>query len=200
MKTLISIVLVLTLAGLSACAPPRPLPRERAQNVAPAGSPFNHVTAQQHLTQARTAEYNGDAATAREGYRQAALAWPGLTSAWRGLARTARSAGEDQEHDAARFIAARTALTEPDDILTQRELAPALRTYLAEQEQSPEANPLTIEYGTQLAGFYEDLYELRGTYEQPKPFGNIQPNEVPTAIITGLATSIYIGTVLTGTD
>ncbi len=185
----------LILAGLVACSPPRPLPRERVENVVSAESPYHYNAARRLLGQALIDERSGDAEQALAGYRQAAMTWPGLTRAWRGIARTSDQA---QEREAAEFIAARTRLVEPNDILTQRQVAQALRTYLDEQEASDQANPMTVAYGTELASFYDDLYATRGTYEEPRPFGNIQPNEVPTAIITGVGTTIYLGVVLTG--
>ena len=204
-------VLALLLAGafiasLGACAPPRPLPREKVVNIVPEGSPYDYHAARELLGQALIDERSGEVARARDGFRQAALTWPGLTRAWRGLARTSeqaeggRAEGGVAESEAADFLAARTRLTDPNDILTQRQLASALRTYLEEQAAAPDANPLTLEYGGQLASFYADLYETRGTYTPPRPFGNIKPNEMPTAIVTGIATSIYIGTVLMGTE
>lgn len=185
----------LIVAGLVACAPPRPLPQERVQNVVSAESPYHYNSARRLLGQALIDERTGKTEQALTGFRQAAMAWPGLTRAWRGIARTT---DQEQEREAARFIAARTRLVEPNDILTQRQVAQALRTYLEEQGSSAEANPMTVAYGTELASFYDDLYATRGTYEQPRPFGNIRPNEVPTAIITGVGTSIYLGVVLTG--
>lgn len=189
--------LAVCIVAMSACSVPRPMTGERAVNVVPADSPYNHYEARVLLGQAQIDERSGNAAQAQAAYRDAALKWPGMTQAWRGLARTADQTGQSDETDAARFMAARTSLTEPNDILTQREIASALRTYLDDQRQKADANPMTLEYGTQLASFYDDLYRVRGTYEQPKPFGNIQPHEVPTAIITGLITTYYVTTVLT---
>ncbi|MEO1248745.1 MAG: hypothetical protein AAFW76_02785 [Pseudomonadota bacterium] len=189
--SLFSIALIV----LTACAPPRPMSQDRVKNVVSAESPYHFHSARRTLGQALIDERSGNAEQALNGFRQAAATWPGLTRAWRGIARTTNDA---QERDAAQFVAARTQLVDPNDILTQRQMAQALRMYLDEQATTAEANPLTVEYGTQLASFYDDLYETRGTYEAPRAFGNIQPNEVPTAIITGVGTGIYLGTVLTG--
>jgi len=194
---LLPIVLVASIVAtsLTACAPPRPLPKERVPNIVEAGSPYNYHAARRLLGQATLDERAGKTGQALAGYRQAATTWPGMTKAWRGIARTT---DQQQENEAAQFIAARTRLVEPNDILTQRQVAGAMRTYLEEQQAAADANPMTLEFGMQLASFYDDLYATRGTYEQPRAFGNIQPNEVPTAIITGVGTSIYLGVVLTG--
>ena len=189
------LIAAVTFSMLAACAPPRPLPKERVPNIVSAESSYNYHAARNLLGQATLDEQRGNTGQALDGYRQAATTWPGLTKAWRGVARTT---DQQDEQEAARFIAARTRLVEPNDILTQRQMAQALRTYLDDQRAGENANPMTLSYAAQLASFYDDLYATRGTYEEPRAFGNIRPNEIPTAIITGVGTSIYLGVVLTG--
>lgn len=181
--------------GLAACSPPRSIANDRPANAIAQGSPYNLYLARLALGEALIEERAGNSAKAETSFRDAAVKWPGMTRAWRGLARTT---DETSEQEAANFLAARTSLLESNDIITQREVATALRAYLDDQREAPDANPLTLEYGEELASFYSDLYRVRGEYEAPKRFGNIQPNEVPAAVFTGAFTSIYFGTVLTG--
>ena len=161
---------------------------------------FDPETASVALADAAAARQGGDLATARQRYEDAALAWPDLTEAWRGLAGTASAQGDAATASGAQFVLGRIETFPSEEIWVQREINAALRRYIETAAVDPLANPETIRYATRLAEYYDALYGAAGIYEGPgRPILNLGWRDLPAAAIS-LAASVFYVRNLSSTD
>jgi hypothetical protein len=127
------------------------------------------------MAQAQAAEDAGDLATAQQVYEQSALAWPDNAFAWEAVAATAQRRGDQETEAAARFILGKVETYPSDQLYVQREINQALKTYVAEQRDLPESNPVQQHYIEQLSAFYDTLRFRRTTRTRHRPAAGCRP-------------------------
>lgn len=159
---------------------------------------FDPEAAADLLAAAQAAEAGGRTQQALELYRRSGLAWPDTVAAWKGLAELADRTDRPEEANAARFMAERVQLYPSDSLFVQRDVARALRSYVAAEASDPDRNGQQLQYAAQLADFYDARYAERGVYQTLDPYFNLEPGDYPTAIITGIAGAAYVGTLAAG--
>lgn len=127
-------------------------------------------------------------------YREAALTWPGNGDAWSELARIARHLGDAQEARAAGFVADRLLLYETAELATQRAINQSLKTYLAEQADVADANPVQLGYATALSQFLDVLHAERGRWVPLDERGptEIEQRDIPAALASAGLIGGYI--------
>lgn len=153
--------------------------------------PFDRAEGEAALALARQAEADGRTEEAAAQFRRAAIAWPDLVEAWRGLARTARAAGNGQEAAAARFVANRVDLYPAEDMGTQRDTRFTLIDWIDTHRDDPMVGDLTLAYADTLTAFWATLYRARGDYEPPARFLNVRRIDLPAVLLTGGGAAWY---------
>lgn len=154
---------------------------------------FDPGSASVALSEAAVAEQGGDLATAQRRYEDAALAWPDLAEAWRGLAGTAAAQGRADTAAGAQFVLSRVEVFPSDEIWVQREINAALRRYIDTAAVDPAGNPEAVRYVTRLVEYYDALYGSAGVYQGPgRPVFNLGWRDVPAAAISLAASVFYI--------
>lgn len=159
---------------------------------------FDPEAAAALLAEARQAQREARIDDALDLYRRAGLAWPETLAAWEELADLADRAGRPAEARAARFMAERVELYPGDQLFVQRDVARALRRYVAAGRADPDANDRQLAYAGTLADYYEARYAERGRYQPLDPIFNLEPSEYPIAILTGVGWAAYLGTLAAG--
>ena len=150
------------------------------------------------LAEAQAAEAAGRTEEALDLYRRAGLAWPDMLAAWQGLADLVDRADRPEETRAARFMAERVQLYPSGALFVQRDVARALRRYVAAQEAAPGGDAQQLAYAAHLADFYEARYAERGVHQPLDPFFNLETDEIPTALLTGVGGAAYFGALVSG--
>ena len=195
--------LVLSLAGCGGDgAPPEtasgpPAASEEAV-AALADAGFDQWDSARLLAEAEAAEAAGRPQAALDLYREAGLTWPDNAVAWDGLREVAEAGGREQEAQAAAFMAERVRLYPSEALFVQRDVNRALRTFVAAGRAEPDVNTQQLAYAERLADFYDSRYATRGTHEPLDPAFNLEPEEYPTAILTGGGAAIYLGGLFVG--
>lgn len=193
------LALVVALGGCGGAAPPAdPGGGDAVRGVGQAGAPFDPAVSDRFLREAAASVAAGDLAAAEEQYRAAAFVWPDRAAAWRGLADAAESRGDPAAAEAASFILRRVYLFPSGALGVQREYRAALLGYVAEQEQDPTANPLTLTYARVLADYYAHRYAARGIHEPPDGYFDLRWADVPAAIVSGAFLLSYGGNIASG--
>ena len=193
--------LIIALAGLAAMAtagcatPPDAEPRTEAADAEGAtvsGDGFDVEASAEALAMARVAEAEGRLSEARSAYREAAWLWPDNLEAWQGLAAVARRQGDAPTAEAASFVAERVRTYPSQQVYVQRQVNDALKRYIAERRELPEANPTTLEFADRLVGFYDVLYAERGAYTPlERGYLNVEAEEIPAVVGTGALGLLY---------
>ncbi len=154
---------------------------------------FDPGRASTALADAAAAEAGGDLVTAQQRYEDAALAWPDLTEAWRGLTGTATALGREDTAMGAQFVLSRVESFPSDEIWVQREINAALRRYIDATTADPAGNQEAARYATRLVQYYDALYGSAGIYEGPgRPVFNLGWRDLPAAAVSLAATAFYI--------